>query len=106
VVWERLILPLVGFLFCSGLVAEHLTGPWFFAWKTSLALVNFDTANARLCTARLTMMLMKQKIKLLAGVKNNIVLEERWLTKSEISKSKMQSLTALACCPSLYGARV
>jgi len=52
------------------------------------------------------MMLMKQKIKLLAGVKNNIVLEERWLTKSEISKSKMQSLTALACCPSLYGARV
>lgn len=57
----------------------HLTGPWFLACKTSLTLVNFDTANARSCTARLTMTVMKQKINLLEGVKKKIVLEERWL---------------------------
>ncbi len=53
-----------------------MTGPRFFARKTSLTLVNFDAANAPSCTAKLTMTLMKQKINLLVRVKKKMVLEE------------------------------
>jgi hypothetical protein len=53
-----------------------VTSPWFFAWKTALALVSVDKANMPSYTARLTMTLMKQKINLRAGVKKKMVLEK------------------------------
>ena len=81
-----------------------MTGPRFFAWKISNAgKLRYGKRIIVYCEADDDADKIKDQPPGRGKVEDN---PKRKMVKSEISDNKRWSLTASACCPSLYSTRV